>query len=141
VLVGREPVDREVLDEVLPVAPLDMEPLELDPPVAPKVSNSSCSPERMLSVQSLIWSLRLLSWLLIWFRLDHRNTPAPTEAAATAAAAIGLSLTVSIQSPLYWLRPLGLLLRPRLLFLGMRLLLLVCVAIQRARRWHVSVQR
>ena len=57
--------------------------------------------ENMLSVQSLIWSLRLLSWLLIWLRLDQRNTPAPTDAAATAAAVIGLSLTVSIQSLLY----------------------------------------
>jgi hypothetical protein len=110
VLVGREPVERDVLDDVLPVAAPEGE--------LSAISNSS-SPERMFPVQSLIWSLRLLNWLLIWLRLDHRNTPAPTEAAATAAAAIGLSLTVSIQSLLYWLRPDGLLLRLRLLFLGM----------------------
>ena len=93
VLVGRDPVEREVLDDVLPVVPLDVELLP-----APAVSSSFSSLERMFPVQSLIWSLRLLNWLLIWLRLDHRNTPAPTEAAATAAAAIGLSFTVSIQS-------------------------------------------
>jgi hypothetical protein len=112
VLVGREPVERDVLDEVLPVAAPDGE--------LSAISNSS-SLDRMLSVQSRIWLLRLLIWSLSALRLDQRNTPAPTEAAATAAAAIGLSLTVSIQSLLYWLRPDGLLLRLRLLFLGMEI--------------------
>ena len=42
----------------------------------------------------------------------------------TAAAVIGRSLTVLIQLLLYWLRPVGLLLRPRLLVLAMSNLLL-----------------
>ena len=50
---------------------------------------------------------------------DWMDTVKDRPIAATAAAAIGLSLSVSIQSLLYWLRPDGLLLRLRLLFLGM----------------------
>src|SRR4051794_39004411 len=87
--------------------------------VRPAVS----SPKPMVSpdcVQSPIWSLRLLSWLLICERLDHRNRPAAAAPAAAAAAASGRSRAISITpQSLYWLRPVGLLLRPpRLLVLG-----------------------
>src|SRR5207244_11397284 len=69
-----------------------------------------------LSVHSPTWSLRLLSWLLIWARFDHRNSPAAAAPAAAAAAANGRSRAMSITpQSLYWLRPVGLLLRPRLL--------------------------
>jgi hypothetical protein len=118
VVVLREPVERDVRADVLPVAAPEG---ELSP--APAISNSSSLPERMLSVQSLIWLLRLLICSLSALRFDQRNTPAPTDAAATAAAAIGRSLTVLIQSLLYWLRPDGLLLRLRLLFLAIMVLL------------------
>jgi hypothetical protein len=66
-------------------------------------------PERISSAQPVTWSLSRLIWSPIWFRFDHRNTPAPTAAAAAAAVAIGRSRTLSIQSLLYWLRPAGLL--------------------------------
>ena len=90
-LVFRDPVEREVRDEALP-----------DEIASASRSESSLSSlERMLSVQSLICSLRLLSCSLIWFLFDQRNTPAPTDAAATAAAVIGLSFTTLIQSLLY----------------------------------------
>jgi len=128
VAVEREPDDRDVRAELLPVAAPDGELSD------PAISNSLSSLlERMLSVQSLIWLLRLLICSLNALRFDQRNTPAPTEAAATAAAAIGLSLTVFIQSLLYWLRPDGLLLRPRLLFLAMSVVLLVFVVF--STRW------
>ena len=57
-------------------------------------------PERISSAQSLTWPLRRLIWSLIWLRFDHRNTLAPTTAAAVVAAAIGRSRAVSIH-PLY----------------------------------------
>jgi len=105
VLVLREPIERDVRDDVLPIAAPE------EPP-ASTVSNSSSSlPDGMFSVHSLIWSLRLLSYSLIWLRRDQRKTPAPTAAAAVAAAAIGRSRALSIQLLLYWFRPSGLLFR------------------------------
>src|SRR5690349_321319 len=83
----------------------------------------------MPSVHSPIWSLRLLSWLLSWLlicvRFDNRKRPAAAAPAAAAAAAIGRSRASSITpQSLYWLRPLGLLLRPpRLPPLGIGILL------------------
>jgi hypothetical protein len=78
----------------------------------------------MFSVHSPIWSLSSLIWLLIWVRLDHRNSPAAAAPAAAAAAATGRSRTMSItpqSPPLRLLLPRLLLLRLplRLLFLGM----------------------
>src|SRR5205085_3825896 len=74
------------------------------------------------SRHSPIWSLSWPSWSLIWARFDHRNKPAAAAPAAAAAAATGRSRTISIiPQSLYWLRPLGLLLRPpRLLLLGIK---------------------
>jgi len=125
--VLREPVEREVRADVLPVAAPDGE-LSL-----PIVSNSCSLLERILAVQSLIWLLRLLICSLSAFLFDQRNTPAPTDAAATAAAAIGRSLTEFIQSLLYWLRPVGLLFWPRLLFFAIVDVLLVFVS--NSTRW------
>lgn len=95
--------------------------VERDEPVAPNSSPLSLNSnsrfgllERMSSAQSVIWSLRRPIWSLIWLRLDHRKTPAATAPAAAAAVVKGLSLAVSIQPLLYWLRPSALLLlRPR----------------------------
>ena len=60
VLVEREPVDREVREEVAPVAAPDVfEAVPMSP--LPAISySSSLSDERILSFQSVIWSLRLL---------------------------------------------------------------------------------
>src|SRR5690349_5821608 len=78
------------------------------------------SPDCIPSRHSLIWSLRFDNWSLICARLDHRNRPAAAAPAAAAAAATGRSRAMSITPQLYWLRPVGLLLRPpRLLLLGM----------------------
>jgi hypothetical protein len=146
------PPERRLLDEPLePVPELDepeaepreamferdepLEPIrdpddpELDPLLRSDRSPSSLRLD-MPSAQPVTWSLRLLIWSLIWLRRDHRNTPAPTAAAAAAAVAIGRSLAVSIQPLLYWLLPLGLLLRPP------RLLLFLAISFL---HWFVSL--
>jgi hypothetical protein len=77
------------------------EPDDVDPPL-PAISISRLElSDSMLSRQPLTWSLRLLSWSLIWLRRDQRKTPAPTAAAAAAAVATGRSRAVSIQPLLY----------------------------------------
>ena len=60
VLVGRDPVEREVREEVAPVAAPDLfEAVPMSP--LPAISYSSpLLDDRILSVQSVIWSLRLL---------------------------------------------------------------------------------
>jgi hypothetical protein len=98
-------LDRPLRDEVEPV------PVELASSM-PAMAISLFDPDKPRSSdQSVIWSLRRLICSLIWLRFDQRKTPAPTAAAAAAALAIGRSRTLSIQSLLYWLRPLGLLFR------------------------------
>jgi hypothetical protein len=125
----------------------------LAPVVSPPVS-SICEPlPPMLSVQSLTWSLRLLIWSLICARLDHRNSPAAAAPAATAAAATGRSRAKSITPPDQSLPRLRLLLElelplllrlPRLLFLGMPILLFddyALVAVKRLSALAVSLRR
>jgi hypothetical protein len=98
-------LERPLRDEVEPA------PVELVSSM-PAMAISLFDPDKPRSSdQSVIWSLSRLICSLIWLRFDHRNTPAPTAAAAAAALAIGRSRTLSIQSLLYWLRPLGLLFR------------------------------
>ena len=72
----------------MPAPPLLAPRLALPPPVSlmPRLAmmlaavSSAFAPladrrcDIMLSVQSPIWSLRLLSWSLIWLRFDHRNS-------------------------------------------------------------------
>jgi hypothetical protein len=111
-LLDPRPFEEAERLERLPPVVLDdpIAPAWLDPPaIAISLPESS---ERVSPAQSLIWSDRRLIWSLISLRLDHRNTPAPTAAAAAAAVVIGRSRTVPIQSLLCWLRPLGLLFRP-----------------------------
>src|SRR4051794_2461367 len=97
---------RVPLREVEPVVPLpDSSPLAHWP--EPLV----IEPLDMLSVHSPSWSLRLLSWSVIWARRDHRNSPAAAAPAATAAVASGRSRAISAT-------PQSLLLLPRLLFLA-----------------------
>src|SRR5206468_9120583 len=120
----------------LPPPPLVAPRLALPPPVSliprvrllvvvrPAVSSLAVK----FSVHSPNWSLKLLSWLLICARFDHRNSPAAAAPAAAAAAASGRSRAMSITpQSLYWLRPLGLLFRPPLL--RARLLLLGIVSL------------
>jgi hypothetical protein len=120
---------RVVDEERVPEAERDPAPDRVLPlVVSPAVSSimpDESPPPVMLSVHSPIWSLRLLSWLLIWLRRDHRNRPAAAAPAAAAAAATGRSRTMSIiPQSLLWLRLLELLLRPpRLLLFGIEFLL------------------
>src|SRR5205085_11337722 len=115
---GREP----------PLRPLDVVALPLAPlVVSPAVSSSKplpLWPKLIFSVQSPNWSLRLLSWLLIWARRDHRNSPAAAAPTAVAAAANGRSRASSITP--HSLFRLELLLRPLLLLLGIKFLLSSC---------------
>src|SRR5690348_12195532 len=68
-LMPRFPPDERVPDAEREPAPERM--LEFPLVVRPAVSSiTERSPDRMLSVHSPIWSLRLLSWLLIWLRFD-----------------------------------------------------------------------
>ena len=72
------------------------DPVRLLVEVRPAVSSPDDQLLPIFSVHSLTWSLKLLSWLLICARRDHRNSPAAAAPAAAAAAAIGRSRAMSI---------------------------------------------